>query len=191
MVKQIIVQTEEEVNTAFHQMKKPLVMKVIGHLHKSEFSGVKLNIQTEVQVTEFYAELMKIPGASGVLMQTMLSGNEFFIGAKKEENFGHLILCGLGGIFVEVFRDISSALSPLSREEAVSMIKRLRSYPVIKGVRGKKGIREELIVDVLMRVSALLEAAPEIEEMDINPLIGTNEFLEAVDVRIKISSTRG
>ncbi|MFN8143619.1 MAG: acetate--CoA ligase family protein [Bacteroidia bacterium] len=191
MVKQIIVQTEEEVNTAFHQMKKPLVMKVIGPLHKSEFSGVKLNIQTEVQATEFYAELMKIPRASGVLMQTMLSGNEFFIGAKKEENFGHLILCGLGGIFVEVFRDISSALSPLSREEAVSMLKRLRSYPVIKGVRGKKGIREELIVDVLMRVSALLEAAPEIEEMDINPLIGTDEFLEAVDVRIKISSTRG
>lgn len=165
----------------------PLVMKVIGPLHKSDVGGVKLNVQTLEEVKENYDLLMQITDASGVLFQKMLSGIEVFIGAKKEAEFGHLILCGLGGIFVEIFKDISAGLSPLSEEECLTMIRRLKSYKIIQGARGKEGIDELLIVQTLLRLSALLHAAPEIEEMDINPLMGNSKYLIAVDARIRIS----
>ena len=87
---------------------------------------------------------------------------------------------------MEIFRDISSGLSPLSRDEARAMIQRLRSYPLIKGTRGKAGVNENLFEESIVRLSALLEAAPEITELDINPLLGTMDYLKAVDVRIAI-----
>jgi acetyltransferase len=129
---------------------------------------------------------MAIPGANGVIMQQQLSGTEVYLGAKAEDKFGHQVLCGLGGIFVEVFKDISSGLAPVGREEAISMIRHLKSYPLIKGVRGKEGVNEELIVDAILKLSALLKSVPEIREMDINPLIGNSNSLVAVDARISI-----
>jgi acetyltransferase len=92
----------------------------------------------------------------------------------------------LGGIHLEVFKDISSALAPVSKEEALTMIKRLKSYPIIKGTRGKVGINETVLADTIQRVSALIAAAPEIQEMDINPLMGCGDTLVAVDARIRV-----
>jgi acetate---CoA ligase (ADP-forming) len=97
-----------------------------------------------------------------------------------------MVLCGLGGIYIEVLKDVQSGLSPVSKEEAHQMIKGLRSYKIIEGVRGQEGVNEDLYVDVIRRVSALCEAAPEIMEMDINPLIGNLKRLTAVDARILI-----
>ena len=111
---------------------------------------------------------------------------ELYIGAKAEEKFGHQVVCGLGGIFVEVFKDVSTALAPVSREEAFSMIRHLKSYPLIKGVRGKQGVNENLVVETISKVCALLDAAPEIQEIDINPLMGNLSSLVAVDARIFI-----
>lgn len=171
---------------AINQIGFPLVMKVVGPLHKSESGGVKLNISTLDDANKAFDELMKIDEASGVLIQQMSKGIEVFIGAKKEGKFGHLILCGLGGIFIEVFKDISAGLGNLSREECINMIQRLKSYPIIQGTRGKEGLNEELFIEALLKVSALLEIAPEIEEMDINPLMGNMNHLTAVDCRIRI-----
>src|SRR5690606_41144192 len=111
---------------------------------------------------------------------------EVYIGAKAEEKFGHLVLCGLGGIFVEVFKDVSAALAPVGQEEATRMIQRLKSYPIIQGTRGKAGVNEDLLTETILKVSALLQHAPEIMEMDINPLLGSPDALVAVDARILI-----
>jgi acetyltransferase len=164
----------------------PLVMKVLGPLHKTDVGGVRLNVSQIYEVKQLFSELMKIKDATGVLMQQQKSGTEIFIGAKYEDSFGHQIVCGLGGIFIEVFKDVSFALAPVEREEAKDMISHLKSYPIIKGIRGREGVNEELLIQTLMRLSALLAAAPEIRELDMNPLLGTKDNLLAVDARVNI-----
>jgi acetate---CoA ligase (ADP-forming) len=116
----------------------------------------------------------------------MLSGIELFAGAKKEDKFGHMILCGLGGIFIEVLKDVNSGLAPLTKEEATRMIQSLKSYKIIQGARGQEGVNEEIFTDIIVRLSALVTVAPEIFEMDINPLLGRKDRVFAVDARIRI-----
>jgi len=95
-------------------------------------------------------------------------------------------MAGMGGIFIEVFKDVSSALVPVSEQEAAAMIRSLKSYKIIKGVRGSKGLNESEFILIIARLSALLECAPEIYEMDINPLLATEKNITAVDARIRI-----
>ncbi len=165
----------------------PLVMKVVGPVHKSDIGGVKLNIRNEQDAENAFHELMKLDEAVAVLIQQQLSGTEVFIGASREDAFGHVILCGLGGIFIEVFKDISSAIAPVGNDEAHSMIQHLKSYPIIQGVRGKAGVNEDLFAGAIVKLSALLKAVPEIKELDINPLLGTPDRLVAVDARVLIA----
>ena len=184
--KQRIVRTEAELPDINKTLQFPFVMKVVGPVHKSDVGGVKLNIRTIGELSNTFHDLMSIPGAEAVLIQEQVSGTEVFLGASKEEPFGHVILCGLGGIFIEVFNDVSAGLAPVGKDEALSMIKHLKSYPVIQGTRGREGVNEELFAATIVQLSALLEAVPEISELDINPLMGTNERLIAVDARIRI-----
>jgi acetyltransferase len=177
--------SEEAAKTA-DKFGFPVVMKVVGPLHKSDVGGVILNIASGEHAAESFQSLMQIPGAEGVMIQPMIKGLELFAGVNHESNFGHMILCGLGGIFIEILKDFSAELSPVSRESAMSMILSLKSLPVIKGIRGKQGIDLEEFARILTRISSLLQVAPEIREMDINPLIGTPEGLFAVDARIRI-----
>ena len=130
--------------------------------------------------------MIKIPDTKAVLIQPMLSGTQIFIGAKREDKFGHLILCGLGGIFVEALHDISCGLSPVTKTEASEMIQSLRGYKLIQGTRGQEGVNEVLFNEAIRRVSALCTAAPEIFEMDLNPLLGNSKQVIAVDARIRI-----
>jgi len=115
-----------------------------------------------------------------------MSGVELFIGAKKEDQYGHLILFGLGGIFVEIFKDVRSVLSPCRKEEILRQLRKLKGYKLLKGYRGHEGINIELFVEYILRVIALVEVAPEIQELDINPLFAKGNEIKAVDVRIKI-----
>jgi acetyltransferase len=119
----------------------------------------------------------------------MVSGIELFAGARQEPKFGHLIMCGMGGIFIETLRDVSAGLCPIAREEALGMIRKLKSYKIIQGVRGQKGVDEEVFAEVITRLSALLIAAPEISEMDMNPLIGSGNSVIAVDARIHVDKS--
>ena len=161
-------------------------MKAVGPIHKTDVKGVILNISSIEEALGHFDELMCIPETHSVLVQPMVSGLELYIGVKKEENFNHTILCGLGGIYVEILNDIAAGLSPLSKTEIKSMIHSLRGYKIIKGTRGNQGINEDDFIDIIQRISALVEAAPEIVEMDINPLIANQESIVAVDIRIKI-----
>jgi acetyltransferase len=130
--------------------------------------------------------MMKIRDVKAVLMQKMMTGTELFIGASYEPRFGHVILCGLGGIFVEVLGDIQSGLAPLTFEEARSMVRSLRVYRIIQGTRGKPGIHEQKFTEIIVRLSTLLRFATEIKEMDLNPLIGNPDEITVVDARIRI-----
>ncbi|HSV77541.1 MAG TPA: acetate--CoA ligase family protein [Bacteroidales bacterium] len=185
-VAEAVVKTTAEALMSANQVGFPLVMKVVGPVHKSDVGGVVLNVKDAGTVEKEFVRMMQIPEATAILMQPMLSGTELFAGAKREGKFGHLVLCGMGGIFIEVFKDVASVLSPVSHNEALTMIRSLRSYPIIRGVRGKEGISEEKFANIIQRLSALVEAAPEISEMDLNPLLGKGEQVVAVDARIKV-----
>ncbi|MBF0206150.1 MAG: acetate--CoA ligase family protein [Oligoflexia bacterium] len=168
--------------------KNGCVMKVIGPIHKTEVGGVALSISTPEEIQYQFSRLMAIDGAEGVLMQPMVKGTELFLGAKREAGFGHLILCGLGGILVEVLKDVATGMVPInSTDDVLSMIHSLRGYPLIQGVRGKAGVDEKKFAQIILRLSKLLEHAPEIEELDLNPLIGSPEGVVVVDARVRIS----
>ena len=155
-------------------------------MHKSDVGGVVLNIRTEKHLALEFDRMMQIPDATAVMVQKMLKGTELFIGAKYEERFGHVVLCGLGGIFVEVLKDVSSGLAPLSYAEAYSMIHSLRGYKILKGTRGQKGINEQKYAEIIVRLSTLLRFATEIKEMDLNPLLADEKNVVVVDARIRI-----
>lgn len=184
--KEAVASTVTDVTKMAKEIGFPLVMKVVGPVHKSDVGGVVLNVtDLETLVLEFN-RMMKIPETTSILLQPMLSGTQLFIGAKKEDKFGYLIMCGLGGIFVEAIGDITTGLTPISKTEATSMIKSLRGYKLIEGTRGQEGVNEFLFTDSIRRVSALCNAAPEIFEMDLNPLLGNPKQVIAVDARIRI-----
>ena len=185
-VKEVFESDKEKLLSKFEKKNFPIVMKVIGPLHKSDVKGVKLNITTMKRAAKCFDKLMEIEHARGVLAQPMLQGIELFVGVKKESGFNHTIVCGLGGVFVEILKDITAGLSPLSKPEIKKMISSLRGYKLLQGARGKEGVNEEKFIDVIQRVSALVEAAPEIVEMDMNPLIGTQKYIKSVDVRIRV-----
>ncbi len=181
-----IVNSSEEALSAAKRLGFPLVMKVVGPVHKSDVGGVVLNVKDEATVVEEFNRMIKIMDTTAILMQPMLSGNQIFAGAKKEGVFGHMILCGLGGIFIEVLKDVQASLAPVSSVEALEMIKSLKSYKIIEGIRGQEGVNIGAFVDSIVRLSALCVAAPEIAEMDINPLLGNSKGVIAVDARIRI-----
>ena len=182
-----LVGTSKDELTAFAQrVGYPVVAKVVGPVHKSDVGGVSLNIRTPEHLALEFDRMMQIPGATGVMVQKMLRGTELFIGAKYEERFGHVVLCGLGGIFVEVLKDVRSGLAPLTYGEAYSMIHGLRGYKILQGTRGQQGINEKKYADIIVRLSTLLRFATEIKEIDINPLLADGDDVIAVDARILI-----
>lgn len=179
-----VVYTSVEATRIARELKFPIVMKVVGPIHKSDVGGVVLNVQNETQVAAEFKRMMKIPDTTGILMQQMLSGTELFAGAIREEKFGHQVMAGLGGIFIEILHDVQSGLAPLSKQEVDLMLHKLRGYKLLEGVRGQEGVHIELFKDIIMRLSALVQIAPEIVEMDLNPLLGTPENIITVDARI-------
>ncbi len=185
-VPELVSTSKQEVADFAERCGYPVVAKVVGPVHKSDVGGVALNIRSRQVLEAEFDRMMQLPEATGVMVQKMLRGTELFIGAKYEERFGHVVLCGLGGIFVEVLKDVSSGLAPLSLAEAQSMIHSLRGYKIIKGTRGQSGINERKYAEIIVRLSTLLRFATEIKEMDINPLLADAENVIAVDARIRV-----
>ena len=186
MVPEIVSNDKKTLTDFAQKVGYPVVAKVVGPVHKSDVGGVALNIRTPEHLALEFDRMMKIEGATSVMVQKMLKGTELFIGAKYEERFGHVVLCGLGGIFVEVLRDVSSGLAPLSYPEAYSMIRSLRANKIIQGTRGQAGINQQRYAEIIVRLSTLLRFATEIKEMEINPLLADEQNVIAVDARIRI-----
>ncbi|PID94428.1 MAG: CoA ligase [Bacteroidetes bacterium] len=182
-----VVTSKEQAIEEARKLGYPIVMKVVGPVHKSDVGGVVLNVQEDAQVAKEFERMIQIPETTAILMQPQLSGSELFVGAKREPKFGQMVLCGLGGIFIEVFKDTNAGLAPLSSQEVHRMISSLKGYKIIQGTRGQEPVNEAKFVETVMRISALVTAAPEIAEMDLNPLLGSRERVVAVDARIRIA----
>ena len=186
MVQELVSDQKEELTSFAERIGYPVVAKVVGPIHKSDVGGVALNIRSKEHLALEFDRMMRIRDAKAVMVQKMLQGTELFIGAKYESRFGHVVLCGLGGIFVEVLKDVSSGLAPLSMSEAESMIHSLKAYKILRGTRGQKGINERRYQEIIVKLSTLLRFATEIKELDINPLLADENEVTAVDARIWI-----
>ena len=186
-VRQVTVNSALELFKAASDFRFPVVMKIIGPLHKTDSGGVITNVMDMEELQLNFKKLMQIEGAEGVLVQEMIEGNEVFIGAKSAPGFPPLLLCGAGGIYVEALADIRSSLVPVSREEAVDMVGQLHITRILKGMRGQPSCDIEGFYESIVKISSLLSMAPEISELDINPLIINRDGIQAVDVRIRVS----
>jgi len=165
----------------------PIVMKVVGPIHKTDVGGVVLNVGNEETLRKEFKRLIQIPDTTAVLIQPMLKGIELFMGSAREEEFGHLIMFGLGGIFVETLKDVVQGLAPLSFEEAKYMIDSIRSKKMLEGARGFEPVNKDKLAEILVRLSWLVHTFPQIAELDLNPLLASGDKIFVVDARIKIT----
>ncbi|MDP3038954.1 MAG: acetate--CoA ligase family protein [Deltaproteobacteria bacterium] len=196
MVRGVPVPDNQEAVKAAKELGFPVAMKVISKeiSHKSDVGGVQLNLRSEAGVADAYQDMTRrirqaYPEAKieGVLIQSMVTGGrELIVGGRQDEQFGPVVLVGLGGIFVEIFGEVSVRVAPISRGEALEMIGELRGSAIFKGARGLKPSDLEAVAEVLLRLSQLLCDLPAIREIDINPLrvFQEKEGCLALDVRI-------
>ncbi len=174
----------------------PVVIKISSYdiIHKSDVGGVKVGIADEAALREAYAAMLdsvkeKCPGAviEGInVMQSLEPGVECIVGMTKDSQLGNAIMFGLGGIFVELLKDVSLQLAPVSKEEAYEMINGIKGVKLLTGYRGSAPKDIDAIADLIMKVSELAEANPEIKELDINPVFVYEHGLKIVDARVII-----
>lgn len=187
-----IAKDENSAVRAANKIGFPVAMKISSKkiLHKSDIGGVKTNIKNEEEAKLAFNEIMQNARKKlhtrpeGVLVQKMEAGTEVIIGLKKDPQFGQTVLFGLGGIFVEIMKDVSLRIAPLAKDDCIEMIKELKGYSILAGARGKKPANIEALVKVLMAVSKIGVNNPNIAEMDLNPVLVNENTAKVVDVRI-------
>jgi acyl-CoA synthetase (NDP forming) len=184
-----------DVDAVMKGLQAPVVVKVMSPdiLHKSDAGGVKVNLRTAAEVRAAIEGMMsapKIKGAriDGFLIEEMVpAGHELVIGGLRDPQFGPLVMVGLGGIFVEILKDVSFRLCPIARIDAEEMLTELKGAAILKGARGTKPASLEAIIDVLLKIGGenglLMQHAGDISEADINPLIVSDTAAVAVDAR--------
>lgn len=198
LLKSAVAKSKDEAIEAAKTFSGPIAMKIISPeiTHKSDVGGVLLGV-TQDEAGEAYEKLIErvkknVPEAhlEGALLVEMAEtgGKEIILGVKTEPGLGKLIMVGLGGIFVETFKDVSFRFSPLTEEDAMEMLQELKSLPLLTGARGQAGIDKSTLVSYIGRLSILLEDFPEIEELDINPLLAFSEpdKFRVLDGRIRL-----
>ncbi|MDZ5698775.1 acetate--CoA ligase family protein [Chelativorans sp. M5D2P16] len=186
----------EEAASLASEMGFPVVMKIVSPdiLHKTEAGGVIVGVETEEEAKAGYDKIIANAKAynakadiSGVQVQQMLTGGqEVIIGSVTDGSFGKLVAFGLGGILVEVLKDITFRLAPVTQEEALSMLDSVQAADMLKGVRGGDPVNREALADMIVRVSELVNDYPEISELDLNPVFATKDGAIAADVRIVV-----
>lgn len=193
-----LVATTDEAMEAAPRLGYPLAMKISSPdiIHKSDVGGVKLNLNSAQEVADAFELMMlriarKLPDAvlEGVYLERMVpKGREVILGMTRDAQFGPMLMFGLGGIFVEVMKDVTFHLAPITHGEAMSMLMGTRSYKLLEGVRGEAGVNLSAIGEALQRISQLVTDFPQIAELDINPFIvgKPGEDSVAADARIQL-----
>jgi len=189
-----LIKTEDEIDKIIEKFSYPLTMKIVSPdiLHKSDAGGVKLNIKDKKEAKLAYQEIIfnakkynKKAKISGIIVYPMVpQGTEIIIGMMKDPHFGPVIMFGLGGIFVEILKDISFRILPLEERDAEEMIFEIKGFKILQRIRGETPKDIQSIRDVLMKISQLVMENPEIEEIDLNPIFVFEKALQVVDARI-------
>jgi len=189
-----LIKNEEEINGLAEEINFPIVMKIVSPdiIHKTDAGGVKINIKDETEAESAYQEIIfkakkynKEARIEGVIVYSMVpQETEIIIGMMKDPHFGPVAMFGLGGIFVEVLKDISFRIIPLEEKDAREMITEIRGYEILKGARGNPPRDIQAIKEVLMKVSQLTIENPEINEIDLNPIFVFEKGLQIVDARM-------
>lgn len=194
---QAVAATHEEAAAAAKKLGYPLSVKIHSRdiQHKSDVGGVKLNIKNEEELYHAFDEIMEncfrnAPGAelSGVLLKPMLkTGVEMIIGVNNDKDFGPMIMVGMGGVFVELFKDVQLAPAPLSKQQAMNMIQHLKAYPLLNGYRGSALCDKDALADLLVKISLMAaEGKDTIRELDINPVFVTAEGVSIADALLVV-----
>lgn len=184
VVPYMIIKSEKELPEAFKKLGFPLVLKVSGKniIHKTELGGVKFAGNGGTAIAAF-GELMKIKGCEKVMVQKKIDALELIVGAKSDPQFGYVVSVGIGGTYVEVLKDVTFRVAPITVGDAIAMVKELKGYDILAGKRGQPPINFDALFDVLVKVGNLA-IREKIKEMDINPLFCSAEGCWAADVRI-------
>lgn len=190
--------TREEAISFSKEMGFPVALKIVSPdvLHKTDAGGVELSLNNEEEVGKAYDRIISSikkhePNANiqGVSVQNMARpGTEVIIGMSKDPQFGPVLMFGLGGILVEVLKDVSFRIVPLTRRDAREMIKEIKGYPILEGYRGLEPANIEVLEEILLKVSDLVENRPAIKELDINPIFAYSDGALAVDARVILES---
>jgi acyl-CoA synthetase (NDP forming) len=194
VTKESMANSPDEAFAIASQIQTPVAMKISSPdiSHKSDLGGVVLNVNADGARTTYdkilshIKEVAPLARIEGILVQQMAPpGQEIIVGLKKDAQFGHALMFGLGGIFVEVYKDVSFRVAPIGKKEALEMISDIKGYPILKGIRGRKPADIEAVARVLVSVSEMSQKE-NIIELDINPLIVGETGAIAVDARAMI-----
>ena len=189
-----LAKSEEEAVGLAEEIGFPVVLKIVSPdiIHKSDAGGVKVNLKNVEEVRSAYGKILenaeKYNAAArivGVLVQEMApQSTEVIVGAVKDPQFGQTLMFGLGGIFVELLKDVTFRVAPITREDAEEMIRKVKAYPLLRGYRNTPAADVNAIVDVLLNTSRLVMDYPEIKELDLNPVMAYEKGAKTVDARI-------
>ena len=189
-----LAKTQKEASLLSQKMGFPVVLKIASPdvIHKSDSGGVKLSITSVAEVKKAYDEILKKVGKQypravihGVSIQKMVRpGTEVIVGVSKDPQFGPVIMFGLGGIFVELLKDVSFRVIPVERRDVQEMIKEIKGYPLLEGYRGKEPANIPALVEIILKLSRWIEENPKIKELELNPLFAYRDKALAVDARI-------
>ena len=186
-----IFNSKEKALVFAKQIGFPVVLKIHAQkiFHKSEFGGVKVNIKNEEEFSSSWNEIEKnIEGKNieGILVQEMVGGSEIAIGMKRDYQFGPVLMFGLGGIFIEIIKDVSLRIAPIDITEAIKMIKEIKGFKILDGARGKKKVDLIKIAEMLVNISNLSMKEEKIQSIDFNPVMVTDKQALIADFRLII-----
>lgn len=191
-----MAKSKKECVSKANEIGYPVVLKIVSEdvIHKSDSGGVKVGIKSDEEMRKAYDEMMNsvlsfYPNAviEGVSIEEMVEGVELLIGTSTDEQFGKMIALGIGGVFVEIYKDVSFRLIPVNSQDVKDMISEIKGKELFKGFRGLPSVNLDELISFVLRISKLIEEYPRISEMDLNPVVATKYGLKAIDARIILS----
>jgi acyl-CoA synthetase (NDP forming) len=183
-----LAKNEKEAVVAAKKIGYPVALKIVSPEieHKTDVGGVKVNIRNDESLTLAYHDIVQSAAGKkidGVLVQKMArKGVELIIGGKKDPQFGHMMVLGLGGIYVEIFRDVSARICPLISSDVEEMVSELKSHPLLEGARGKKPVNKKALQQLILKACNFMQKE-DIKEMDLNPVVFDDQGCDIVDAR--------
>lgn len=191
LVKTKLVKTKKEAKNFAKKIGWPLVLKISSSevLHRTEAGLVKVGIENEKELLRAFEEILrksKDLQVEGILVQKMARGIEVACGMKKDSSFGPVLMFGLGGVFIEILKDVSFQIAPISRKEALEMIRGIKSFNILKGFRGRPPANLKEIAEILVKLSKLSEDHQEIKEIDLNPVFVNEKEVQVADAKFLI-----